>query len=204
MNAVTHPAFYERKVLLRTGGRTESTLPIRKAARSLPCIYIRAAGSYMNEHLRTRKRNFPTIAQGDGMATRDIYITVHDMERLQKLIEVMSDRDRKSKPYIDRLEEELDRAHILEADQIPPDVITMNSKVRLQDLNSREETVYTLVFPGKANAGENAISVLAPVGTALLGYREGDVIEWQVPAGTKRLKVLEVMYQPERSGDFRS
>jgi regulator of nucleoside diphosphate kinase len=138
------------------------------------------------------------------MATRDIYITEHDMDRLQKLIEVMSDRDRKSKPYIDRLEEELDRAHVIEPNQIPRDVITMNSKVRLQDLNSREEVVYELVFPGKANANANSISVLAPVGTALLGYREGDVIEWEVPAGTKRLKVIEVMYQPERAGDFQS
>lgn len=75
------------------------------------------------------------------MATRDIYITVHDMERLQKLIEVTSDRDRQSKPYIDRLEEELDRAHVMEPNQIPSDVITMNSKVRLQDLNSGEEVV---------------------------------------------------------------
>lgn len=142
--------------------------------------------------------------EGGRMATRDIYITEHDMERLQKLIEVMSDRDRKSRPYIDKLEEELDRAHVIEPNQIPQDVITMNSKVRLQDLNSREEVVYQLVFPGKANADENAISVLAPVGTALLGYREGDIIEWEVPAGTKRFKVIEVMYQPERAGDFQS
>ena len=138
------------------------------------------------------------------MATRDIYITNHDMTRLQKLIEVMSDRDRKSKLYIDKLEEELDRAHVMEPERIPPNVITMNSRVRLRDLDSGEEVIYTLVFPGKANAGENAISILAPVGTALLGYREGDVIEWEVPAGTRRLRVLEVMYQPERAGDFQS
>lgn len=138
------------------------------------------------------------------MATRDIYITDHDMSRLQKLIEVMTDRDKQSKPYIDKLEEELDRAHVIEPNQIPPDVITMNSKVRLQDLNSGEEVIYALVFPGKANIGENAISVLAPIGTALLGYREGDVIEWEVPAGTKRFGVLEVVYQPERAGDLQS
>lgn len=138
------------------------------------------------------------------MATRDIFITDHDMRRLQKLIEVMTDRDKQSKPYIDKLEEELDRAHVIEPNQIPPDVITMNSKVRLQDLDSGEEIIYALVFPGRANADENAISILAAIGTALLGYREGDVIEWDVPAGTRRLKVLEVMYQPERAGDFQS
>ncbi len=138
------------------------------------------------------------------MAKRDIYITEHDMERLQKLIEVMSDRDRSSKPYIEKLEEELDRANVVEPDGIPAKIITMNSKVRLLDLNSGEEHVYALVFPGMANAGENAISVLAPVGTALLGYREGDTIEWEVPVGMRRLKVLEVMYQPERAGHFQS
>jgi regulator of nucleoside diphosphate kinase len=138
------------------------------------------------------------------MAKRDIYITEHDMQRLQKLIEVMSDRDRSSKPYIEKLEEELDRANVVEPDGIPANIITMNSKVRLLDLNSGEEHVYALVFPGMANAAENAISVLAPVGTALLGYREGDIIEWEVPVGMRKLKILEVVYQPERAGHFQS
>jgi regulator of nucleoside diphosphate kinase len=131
---------------------------------------------------------------------RDIFITRRDLERLENLIEVMGKRDTGSRPYIEELEEELERAHVVEADQIPPDVITMNSRVRLEDLNSREELTYTLAFPGSADAGENVISVLAPIGTALLGYRENAVIEWPVPAGTRRLKVLEVVYQPERSG----
>jgi regulator of nucleoside diphosphate kinase len=136
--------------------------------------------------------------------TRDIYITEHDLDRLLKLTEAMASRDRKSGPYIEKLEEQLDRAHVVEPGSIPADVITMNSTVRLQDLNSKEELTYKLVFPGNANAGLNAISVLAPIGTALLGYREGDVIEWDVPAGIRRLKVLEVVYQPERIGDFQS
>lgn len=143
------------------------------------------------------------LEKGVGMATRDIYITEHDLDRLQRLMQVMSGRDRKDKPYVDKLEEELDRAHVVAPDQIPPDVITMNSKVRLQDLRTGEEIAYVLVFPGKANAAANAISILAPVGTALLGYREGDLIEWEAPAGTRSLRVLEVVYQPERAGDFR-
>jgi regulator of nucleoside diphosphate kinase len=134
------------------------------------------------------------------MATRDIYITEHDMQRLRRLAETMSDRDRNSRPYIEKLEEELDRAHVVEPHRIPADVITMNSKVRLKDLRSGEELVYALVFPGHANVDENAVSVLAPIGTALLGYREGDEIEWEAPAGKRRLRVVEVMYQPERAG----
>jgi regulator of nucleoside diphosphate kinase len=138
------------------------------------------------------------------MQTRDIYISDYDLDRLQKLMEAMSSRDSNNDPYIEKLGEELDRAHVVEPASIPANVITMNSTVRLQDLDSKEELTYKLVFPGTANAGLNAISVLAPVGTALLGYREGDVIEWDVPAGMRRLKVLEVVYQPERTGDFQS
>lgn len=143
------------------------------------------------------------MTENDKAAAKDIYITEHDMVRLSKLIEVMTDRDRAGRPYIDKLEEELDRANVVEPRDMPADVITMNSTVRLLDLDSGEELIYSLVFPGLANPDNNAISVLAPIGTALLGYREGDVIEWRVPAGIKRLRVLEVLYQPERAGHFR-
>lgn len=143
------------------------------------------------------------MTKKDKAAAKDIYITEHDMVRLSKLIEVMTDRDRAGKPYIDKLDEELDRANVVEPRDMPADVITMNSTVRLLDLGSGEELIYSLVFPGLANPDNNAISVLAPIGTALLGYREGDVIEWRVPAGIKRLRVLEVLYQPERAGHFR-
>jgi len=78
----------------------------------------------------------------------------------------------------------------------------MNSKVRLKDLDSGEEVIYSLVFPNDANVAENKISVLAPVGTALIGYRVGDPIEWKVPRGLKRLKIEEILYQPERAGDY--
>ncbi|OPX94673.1 MAG: Regulator of nucleoside diphosphate kinase [Syntrophorhabdus sp. PtaB.Bin006] len=129
---------------------------------------------------------------------RYLYITQADMERLRSLIEIGSVQDG---AYLQSLEEELDHARIVLPEKIPGDVITMNSTVRLQDLDSGEEKTYTLVFPGKAKADGNAISILAPIGTALIGYREGDVIEWDVPAGTRRLKVVEVVYQPERAGE---
>jgi regulator of nucleoside diphosphate kinase len=62
--------------------------------------------------------------------------------------------------------------------------------------------IYSLVFPNEADADEGRISILAPVGTAMIGYRVGDVIEWQVPSGLRRLKVEEIIYQPEASGDY--
>ncbi len=73
----------------------------------------------------------------------------------------------------------------------------MNSKVRLRDMDTRKEAIYTLVYPAHADAAHNKISVLAPIGTAPIGYRVGDIITWEVPAGLKRLKVVEVIYQPE-------
>ncbi|MCA9421474.1 MAG: GreA/GreB family elongation factor, partial [Nitrospira sp.] len=75
---------------------------------------------------------------------------------------------------------------------IPPDVVTMNSRVRLSDMNKGDDLVYTLVFPRDANAAEGKISILAPVGTAILGFRVGDIIEWQVPAGIRKLKIEEI------------
>ena len=78
----------------------------------------------------------------------------------------------------------------------------MNSSVRLKDLDTKKELTYTLVFPSDADAGQNRISVLAPIGTALIGYRVGDIITWEVPAGRRRLKVEKIIYQPEAAGDY--
>jgi len=128
-----------------------------------------------------------------------IYITNEDSERLQRLI---ADRRRGNSPdqeYLDMLEQELDRAEEVEPEAIPRDVVTMNSAVRLKDLDSGETRVYRLIFPTQTRTSD-AVSVLAPIGTAMLGYRVGDVIEWRVPKGIRRLKVLEVIYQPEAAG----
>jgi regulator of nucleoside diphosphate kinase len=133
----------------------------------------------------------------------NIYITKLDYERLTKLIEVAREREGDAnREYLNRLEEELERAEVLEQKDIPPDVITMRSTVSLKDLNTGEEMIYWLAFPTEANYDEGKISILAPVGTAMLGYRRGDVIEWKVPSGVRRLKVEKVLYQPESKGDY--
>ena len=133
------------------------------------------------------------------MNKREIYITERDMERLQALIDIGGKKDA---AYLERLEEELDRAKVVDPRDIPDDVVTMNSSVMVKDLDPNEEKTFVLVFPGKANMTENAISILAPVGTALIGYKEGDVIDWEVPAGTKRIQIIKVIYQPERNGNY--
>ena len=104
--------------------------------------------------------------------------------------------------YLDALQTELDRAVLVEPVEIPPDVITMNSTVSLIDIGSSEEEVFTLVFPTDGDADAGKISVMAPLGTAMLGYRVGDVFEWDVPMGRKRWRVAKVIYQPEAAGDY--
>jgi regulator of nucleoside diphosphate kinase len=94
----------------------------------------------------------------------------------------------------------LNRSLRIAAHKVPPDVITMHSKAHLTDLDSREELVYTLVFPNEADIRQDKISVLAPIGTAMLGYRVGDIFEWPVPDGIRRLQVKSLLYQPETAG----
>jgi regulator of nucleoside diphosphate kinase len=142
------------------------------------------------------------MRKGRPVKKRSIYITEADMKRLQGLIETGSGFGHRDKKHLMDLEDELSRARVVPSKTIPGDVITMNSKVRLIDLDSGGEMTYSLVFPGDANVAENKISVLAPIGTALIGYRVGDTIEWKVPGGLKKLKVEEILYQPERAGDY--
>jgi regulator of nucleoside diphosphate kinase len=143
------------------------------------------------------------VVEADMVKEATIYITEVDRQRLEKLIEVAGERDQLANgQYLHKLEHELDRAETVAPEDVPADVITMRSKVRLKDMNTGEEMVYTLVFPVEANFDEGKISVLAPVGTAMLGYRVGDCIEWQVPSGLRRLKVAELLYQPEGAGEF--
>ena len=130
-----------------------------------------------------------------------IYITELDYNRLNGLIDRTRERNSVDREYLNKLEAELDRAEIVDPKDIPADVVTMRSKVRLKDLVSGESNTYSLVFPTEADSAEGKISVLAPIGTAILGYRRGDTIEWPVPSGLRKLKVEEVVYQPESAGD---
>jgi regulator of nucleoside diphosphate kinase len=129
---------------------------------------------------------------------RTIYITQLDMNRLRSLIESM----KTSREDVKILGAELAQARVVSPSEIPPDVITMNSKAEVRDLDQDELMTYTLVFPAKANVDEGLISVLAPVGTAMLGHRVGDEFEWRVPAGPIRLRVENVLYQPEAAGNY--
>jgi regulator of nucleoside diphosphate kinase len=96
----------------------------------------------------------------------------------------------------------LKRSRVVGAESVPDGVVTMNSKVRVRDLKSGESETYTLVFPDDADINDGRLSVLAPLGTALLGAEAGDVVEFAAPAGVRRLKVEKVLYQPEAAGHY--
>ena len=145
------------------------------------------------------------LTNSEIVARDKIYITEFDLKRLRGLVNHAKESwDKRVIQHLDALEEELDRAEVVRPEKIPPDVITMNSTFRLKDLQTGEEADYTLVFPGTTDSSNRKISVLAPIGIAVLGYRVGDAVEWEVPAGLKRLKVEEVLYQPEAAFDYHS
>jgi regulator of nucleoside diphosphate kinase len=126
-----------------------------------------------------------------------IFISRSDMERLSEMIDAHNPAMNLEPDRLAELAMELDRAEIVESAKVPPGVITMNSTVQLRDLDSGVEHTYRLVYPSQARGIPHEVSVLAPVGTALLGYRTGDVIKWKVPKGIRRLKVLKVLPRSE-------
>lgn len=136
------------------------------------------------------------------MTTKPIQITEHDLDRLKKMLVEASYTDQRDSEYLVRLKNEIERAEVVSPQEVPRTVVTMNSTVVLLDLDTHERETYTLVFPEDADIGRGKISILAPIGTGMLGYEVGDVFEWQVPDGVRRLQVAEILYQPEAEGDW--
>src|ERR1043166_9584743 len=128
---------------------------------------------------------------------KPIHITSHDKRLLEDLL--AESEALRSQPRVDlkALAEELKRAVIVEPREVPDDVITMTSRAEMLDLDTGETVTFTLVFPSQANIEEEKISVLAPIGAGMLGYRVGDEFEWQVPDGVRRMRVTQIHYQPE-------
>lgn len=135
------------------------------------------------------------------MHNHTIHITQADAAKLRDLIRDTHIPGQALNPHLAALNAELDRAVIIDSREIPADVITMNSQAHLEDMETGEEMRFTLVFPESADSQQGKISILAPVGTAMLGYRAGDVFEMQTPGGVRKLKIVRVLYQPEASGD---
>jgi regulator of nucleoside diphosphate kinase len=128
---------------------------------------------------------------------RSIVITETDMKKLEALVNASRPSGKLDRQHLDELEEELNRAKVTTSENVPRDVVTMHSRVRVTDLASGKELVYQIVFPREADISKGKISVLAPIGTALLGYAVGSEIEWSVPSGTRKFRVDAIEYQPE-------
>ena len=127
-----------------------------------------------------------------------ITVTRLDLQRLERLLDSLEDFG----PAAEALEAELSRAQVVGHDEVPPGVVTMNSSVRCREEGSGKEYQLTLVYPDQVG-GEGKVSILAPVGTALLGLSGGQSIDWPAPGGkTLKLTLLDITYQPEAAGEY--
>lgn len=129
------------------------------------------------------------------MRERPIVVTDLDARRLRVLLDRRGETSSVDQVHLQKLQAELERARVLLWAEMPTDVVTMHSEVRVLDLESGERSDYTLVFPREADVSARRISVVAPLGTALLGFREGDTVEWMMPGGIRRLRI-ERVHQP--------
>jgi regulator of nucleoside diphosphate kinase len=132
--------------------------------------------------------------------TPNIILSSLDLDRLEALLASLP---LQAFPGRAALRAELDRADVVEPDQIPPTVVTMNSTVRFAVEPSQEEFCLTLVYPKGIDGSAEQISILAPIGSALLGLSIGNHIEWSGPGGhVLKVRIVDIVYQPERAGEF--
>jgi regulator of nucleoside diphosphate kinase len=124
-----------------------------------------------------------------------IIVTDADLARLRPVL------DSAPAAAAEALEEELQRATVVASGDVPADVVTMNSEVVFEDCATGARKQVRVVYPREADAGAGKVSVLAPMGAALLGLRVGQEIEWPVAGRTRRVRLVEVRYQPEAAGD---
>jgi regulator of nucleoside diphosphate kinase len=136
------------------------------------------------------------------MPDREIIVTEFDQNRLRNLLEGVRRWNSRDRSHLDDLEAELDRADVVLPGDVPVDVVTMNSEVAVRDMDSNQEMTFAVVYPSDADVDRRRISILAPIGTAVLGSRVGDTIDWRVPGRSRRLKIERVLFQPEAAGEF--
>ena len=132
-----------------------------------------------------------------------IHITKPDYLKLIAIVEDFGPANKELSHWLAALEHELDRANVVDSHEIPHGVVTLHSRVRLRDLDSEELLIYRLVLPSEAGRTESGLSVLAPVGIAMLGYGEGDSFECATPGGTRRFLIESVLFQPEAEAQRR-
>src|SRR5688572_20946053 len=133
---------------------------------------------------------------------KDIIISEKDALRIRERMHHLRQISSNYTKEINNLTKELNRAQVVEPDQVPVDVVTMHSVVKLKYLQTEKELEMEIVYPEEADIKRNKISIFAPIATALLGYRKGDVINWEIPSGKVKIRIDDILYQPEAAGDF--
>jgi len=136
------------------------------------------------------------------MKARKIFITENDRKRLEELLGVAGAFNNQGRADLESLTAELRRAKVVDPRKVPKDVVTMNTRLKLKFLDDGTDMEVTLVFPAEADIDRGKLSVLSPIGTAVLGYAEGDTIEWDVPAGKRSVRIEKILYQPEAEGHY--
>jgi regulator of nucleoside diphosphate kinase len=102
----------------------------------------------------------------------------------------------------DSLLKELRSAKVVDSHEIPADIVTMNSIVRFSFMNNNKSVVFQIVYPDKANIKENKVSIFSSIAAALIGYKAGDEIDWNTPSGPTKIRIDEIVYQPEAAGQY--
>ncbi|MBP8790713.1 MAG: nucleoside diphosphate kinase regulator [Breznakibacter sp.] len=125
-----------------------------------------------------------------------------DYQRIQDCINKARKTPSAGMGDVQKLAGELKIAKVVEPQEVPADVVTMNSEVKISFLNNNNTVKFKIVYPDEACMRENRISIFSPIATALLGYRTGMEVEWMVPAGLTKIRIDEILYQPEAAGNY--
>lgn len=133
---------------------------------------------------------------------KKVTLTKNDYTRIYKAITNAKNSKTINSNEAEKLLSELSKAEIVPPEKIDKDVVTMNSEVKLFFENTQKEQSFKIVYPQDSNLKENKISIFSPIATALIGYKIGDEIEWIVPSGMTKIKIVDLIYQPEAAGDF--
>lgn len=137
------------------------------------------------------------------IAERNVFITEFDLKRLKGILGGLKRKNRpEARAHLHQLEWELERATVVSPLYLPDNIITMNSRFRIRIPATGEEKVCTLVFPAEESFEQGRISILSLLGSALIGHFVGDTVRYEAPAGPQEIRIEEILYQPEASGDY--
>jgi regulator of nucleoside diphosphate kinase len=131
-------------------------------------------------------------------------IIVNKLDYLRILKHIREAREKKTIEVseAEKLQNELMSAMVLEPQEIPNDVVTMNSVVKISFAEKGKQAEFKIVYPDEANFRERKVSIFSPIATALIGFRIGDLVEWALPGGLTKIRIDEITYQPEAAGDY--